>query len=323
MINKEKYAEFCRQEEKIPLFSHPWWLDLVCGNKNWEVILVEKQNQIIASFPYYIKLERNLRFKNITMPTLTQKLGPYIKYPTNQKFSSKLSYEKKIMQEIIEKLPQFDSFTVHFDYLYTNWLPFYWKDFKQTSRYTYLINDTGNLDNIVKNFDRNKKRNLKKGREAVTILYDLSPEDFTQYYEVCLQKKGEKLAYSDILLRQLIQESIIRNQGRIIYAIDKDKKIHGAIFFVWDQVAIYELVSAFDPDYGSSGASTLLVHDIIKDASNKNLIYDFEGSMIEGVEESFRQFGTAQVPYFQILKSNSKRHKIYQNLKELRNVFRN
>ena len=36
--------------------------------------------------------------------------------------------------------------------------------------------------------------------------------------------------------------------------------------------------------------------------SNKTQIYDFEGSMNENIESSFKEFGAEQVPYFRIIK---------------------
>ena len=140
MENKKRYILFCNEEINMPIFSIPWWLDAVCGPENWDVILVEKGDEIVASFPYYIK-KGKLGMTYITMPILTQKLGPYIKYPINQKYSSRLSYEKEVMLEIINRLPAFDYFNMHFDYRYLNWLPFYWRGFLQTTRYTYVIED--------------------------------------------------------------------------------------------------------------------------------------------------------------------------------------
>ena len=55
MTNKEKYSEFCQKEKNIPIFSKDWWLDAVCGENNWDVALVEKGGQIMASMPYYTK----------------------------------------------------------------------------------------------------------------------------------------------------------------------------------------------------------------------------------------------------------------------------
>ena len=81
-INKEKYHHFCQQEKDLPLFSHDWWLDTICGEKNWNLALVERDGKIIATFPYCFRKQFN--YKLINMPLLTQTMGPYIKYPESR-----------------------------------------------------------------------------------------------------------------------------------------------------------------------------------------------------------------------------------------------
>lgn len=55
MVNKITYRALCEKETTIPIFSKAWWLDAVVGEKNWEVIVHEKGNDVIASLPYVIK----------------------------------------------------------------------------------------------------------------------------------------------------------------------------------------------------------------------------------------------------------------------------
>ena len=107
MINKQKYIEFCIKES-VPIFSTNYWLDAVCGKDNWDVVFVEKDHKIVATMPYFKKKKMNLSM--IFMPTLTQTMGPYIKYPKNQKYERKLSYEKEIMTLLINQLPTVDFF---------------------------------------------------------------------------------------------------------------------------------------------------------------------------------------------------------------------
>ena len=321
-MNKQiQYVDFCKQELFIPVFSQPWWLDIVCGPENWDVILIEKGDQIIATFPYYMCKGR-LGMKYIMMPILTQKMGPYIKYPKGQKYTSKLSYEKEIMQEIIANLPEYDFFNVSFDYEYSNWLPFYWKGFKQTIRYTYVIEDISNIEKVVTEFDSKKRAHLRKGEKNVMIKYDLSPEKFITFYQVCLSKNGHVLSYPPKLFCDLCKAAYKNKQGRIVYAVDHENHIHGAIFYIWDNIAAYDLVTAFDPEYGNSGASTYLIYQLIKDSLEKCNTFDFEGSMIESVEESFRKFGTIQKSYFRIYKQNSRKSKLVQAIKDLLHAIR-
>ena len=52
MTKKELYRKFCADEESLPIFSKDWWLDAVCGD-DWDVCLVEKEGQILATLPYF------------------------------------------------------------------------------------------------------------------------------------------------------------------------------------------------------------------------------------------------------------------------------
>lgn len=323
--SKEKYLKFCDSEKKIPIFSQPWWLDTVCGENNWDIILIESGGEIVASFPFYFQTNNRFRFKQIEMPILTQKLGPYIKYPEKQSYASKLSYEKEIMEQIIHSLPNYDSLVVHFDYSYNNWLPFYWNGFQQTTRYTYVVEDLSNEENVFNSFASNKKTNIRKATKNVLVKYDLGCEDFIEFYMNALKKKNDNLSYPVSVLRNLITKAYSLSKGRIIYSVGKDNPndIYGAIFYVWDNDSIYSLVTAFDMTHGNVASSSLLFYQIMKDFKESGLKFDFEGSMIEPIERSYNKFGTKQVPYFRISKINSRKFKFFSFLSELKNAFRN
>lgn len=314
MTDKEKYIEFCSEEPNIPVFSRPWWLDAVCGADLWDVILIKRGNEIVASFPYYMK-RGNFGMRYITMPVLTQKLGPYIKYPQNQKYASRLSYEKEIMQDIINQLPAFDYFSVHFNYRYTNWLPFYWNNFQQTTRYTYLIEEISDPEYVLSCFEHSKRKNIKRAIKEVEIFYDLPCKDFYENHKMTLQKQGKVISYSYEVFEKIYRGGYENNAGRVIYCKDKEGHIHAALFVIWDAYSAFDLISTIDPSYRNSGAATLLVYEMIKFLSKEVKVFDFEGSMIEGVEDSFRKFGTVQKPYFRIYKQNTLKCKMFENIK--------
>ena len=320
MINKEKYREFCKKESGIPIFSKDWWLDSVCpDNKYWDVILIEKGGQIVASMPYIIGKKRS--FKTIEMPQLTQKLGPYIKYPDNQKYDTKLSYEKEIMTELINQLPDVAYFKQNFNYSITNWLPFYWKGFNQTTYYTYVIENTKDLQIIETNFSHAKRKNLNKCRNLLKIVFDIDAKSFYENHKMTLQKQGQKISYSFDLFNKIYNSAYNNNSAKTIAAFDENGNLNSALFIIWDKVSVYNLISTIDPDYRNNGSATLLVLEAIKIANKKGLKFDFEGSMLEGVENSFRQFGTVQKPYFQISKTNSKLYKLLSLGKEAINIL--
>ncbi len=120
-----------------------------------------------------------------------------------------------------------------------------------------------------------------------------------------LRQQGATIGYSFEVFRRMYDAAYANNAGRTIYAIDAEGNLHGALFNIWSGNVAYDLISTIDHRFRNSGAATLLVYEMIKYLSDKVKVYDFEGSMMEGVENSFRQFGTTQTPYMAISKDNS------------------
>ncbi|WP_241517571.1 methicillin resistance protein [Campylobacter blaseri] len=311
MTNKEKYREFCKKEKDIPIFSKDWWLDAVCGEDDWDVALVEKNNNIVASFPYRITYK--YIFKLIHMPTLTQQIGVHIKYPENQSYYKRISWENQLISELIDKLPKFDYFCQNIHSNNSNWLPFYWKGFNQTTRYTYRLYNIKDIEQIFNNFSHSRRKDIKKNQNKINVKFDL---DFNQFYE--LQKKMYKNVSFSKELFSKIYHSVYKNEsGRAIYAIDDEKNIHSALFIMWDSCCAYYILTCINPNFRNSGADSLLIYESIKYVSQFVDVFDFFGSMMEKVEPVRRSFGAVQVPYFTITKTNSKILKIRELIKEI------
>jgi hypothetical protein len=304
MTNREKYRVFCKESDLIPIFSKDWFLDAVCGMDNWDVVFVEKQKKIVASMPFYRK--KKALFTIITMPKHAQTMGVFLTYPKGQKYETKLSYEKKIMQELISKLPKVDYFNQTFHHTITNWLPFYWKGYRQTTNYTYIIEDLSNIETVFKNFSNGKRKDIEKAKNLVEVKFDLLAKEFYEHHKMTLKKQNAEISYSFEHFNQIYTSVYRYNSGRVLYAEDKSGNIHAGLLVVWDNKSGYNLITTFDPTFRNSGASALLIQETIRLIATKTDKFDFEGSMIESVEKSYRQFGAKQKPYFDITKVDSK-----------------
>jgi lipid II:glycine glycyltransferase (peptidoglycan interpeptide bridge formation enzyme) len=317
--NKVKYRKFCKEERNLPFFLHDWWLDAVCGPLNWNVCLIEKGNEIYGVLPFYIRKKSG--FTLLEMPQLTQHLGPYIKYPEGQKYYKKISWEKQVLSSLIDQLPKFDYFHHNFHYSITNWLPFYWKGFKSTLKYTYIIEDISKPEKIFNEFSHAKRKQIKKAlkNDLKIIKGKISPEEFYHLHQQELHHEGKKINYSLSFLKNIYTALTTHGKGDFFVAIDPNNKIHGALLIVWDHLSGYDLISAINPQYASSGASSLLIFKVIEFLSKIRIKqFDFEGSMIEGVENSFRQFATTQKSYITVYKINSKLIKLKKFLQDLK-----
>jgi hypothetical protein len=311
MDNKNIYKEFCKKEQNLPIYSKSWWLDAVCGKDNWDVAIVEKGGQIWATMPYFLKKE--FIFNVITMPPITQTMGPYIKYPANvKKISTKVAWDKKMMNQLIKQLPYFDVFNQNFYYDITNWLPFYWQGFNQYTRYTYIIEEKS-IEDAQRNFENDIRRRIKKANslnisvvksDNVDILYKLTKQTF--------DSKKEKTPYSYEFLKNLYEVVKENNSGHIYVAKDENENILYANLLIYDNNYVYYILGGTNPKVKDIGAIDKVLYESIKFAIENNKKFNFVGSMIESIEKYFRSYGAKQVPYFNVYKSNSKFWKVYQ-----------
>ena len=212
--SKALYRELCANEDLIPLFSKDWWLDAAVGSDRWDVALVFRDGKIIASMPYILKNRFGLQL--CTLPGLTQYLGPWIK-PSQAKYAKMLGQQKDIMIDLIEQLPRFDYFLQNWDYKQTNWLPFYWKGFQQTTNYTYVIDDMSSLDVVWSNFQEKIRTDIKKStnRHNLIFLDNPSIDDFIRLNKKVYKRKNVKSPYSERTFIKLDRACAQRNARKI------------------------------------------------------------------------------------------------------------
>ncbi len=302
MTNKERYRKLCATEQTIPLFSQDWWLDEVCGCKYWDVLLVLKGDNIVASMPVYIP-HKGI----ISMPCYTQTMGPWFsKQFEPDNYSKKLNHRQVCCKEFTEKLEQYPHFLQNFHSDITDWLPFYWAGYKQTTRYSYLLKNIGDKDQLWKNLSSNICRNIINARdkEGITVRKGIPTEDFMRINAQSYERQKLSVKGDPRLLRKLIARCRERNQGDLWGGYDDKGRLHAAVFIVWHPGCAYYLAGGGDPEFRSSGAYSLVLWEAIHFVSDKTDTFDFEGSMLAGVEHYFRKFGTMQTPYFTITRGN-------------------
>lgn len=294
---KQAYIDFCATQRDLPIYFQPWYLDSVCIDGEWDAAIATANKQVIGVLPYFLKHKSG--FQYITMPPFLKMLGPYLA-PSHRVLKKQHQYYKVL----IEALPRVAAFKQNFHPTCTNWLPFYWKAFQQTTYYTYQIDLTQSLTTITTQYNRNIKRNIKKAQAVVTIQSGLDPKKFYQINQQSFDRQAKRMPYSlDAFLKH--DQALAQQQARkIFYAVDAQQQIHGAAYLMWDQQTAYYHLSGDDPNHRKSGAGILLIHHAIAYAQTELgcITFDFEGSVIRSIEKIRLQFGATPVPYFFIQK---------------------
>lgn len=315
--NKLQYTQWCSECSAMPIFLQSWWMDAVCLPENWDVLLFVKNNKIIASLVYYLKIKNGFKF--IIQPPLTPLNGIWIEYSPQLTDNGKIHLEKEVINSFIVQLEQMKLayYDQNYSSYFKNWLPFYWNNYQQTTRYTYEITDITDANRCFEQFSYAKQKQIKKAeKNLIQTDFDLTGEEFYNYLENNFKTIGEKALYTKSLFLRLYDACKLQKQCFIVSGSGIDKKLHAALFIVFDKQKAYNLISTITPEYRSSGASSLVVWEAIKYSSEKVKAFDFEGSMDMNTENSFSQFGTIQVSYFRIKKYNSKIFKAITKLRK-------
>jgi hypothetical protein len=297
-MSKDLYRAFCKEEDSIPVFSRDWWLDAVCGD-DWDVLLYEKKGRVNAAMPLYVPC-RNI----ITMPHYTQTMGVWFAAgATDAKYPSLLEQRQAICKSFIDRIKSHKYFLQNFSHEFTDWLPFYWEGYSQTTRYTYVLHDIKDFEKILLGMSQQTRRNIKRAEErSITVRRGVDTDDFLKIQSLTFERQHKRNTQSSAVLRQIIDAARERGQGDIFGGYDKEGQLHAVAFVVWQNSSAYYIAGGGDPALRTSGAHSLVMWEAIKHVSQYTDTFDFEGSMIPGVERFFREFGATQTPYFMISK---------------------
>ncbi|MGN0187142.1 MAG: GNAT family N-acetyltransferase [Paludibacteraceae bacterium] len=298
MTNKERYVVWATEQDGLPIFLQPWWMDAVCTGKEWDVLLAENERgEIMGAMPYLIRKRLGMRY--IVMPQMTQLGGIWLA----PQYAEDQWQVTEICRMIAEQLDN-----LHLAYYYQQYAPkslcvepMQALGFKARERITYRINDLNDLDALISRFSKNKKRQLQKAL-SLHADYDMSPEDFYRFHAACLVEQRKTITYSRDFFLVLERKLHRLNQCAIIAIKDADNHTHAAAFLAWDNKLMYYLIPCYSLEFKNSGAGALLVLESIKLAREKQVRFDFEGSMVSSIANHYKQFGSEPCTYYSLEK---------------------
>lgn len=304
MNNKAKYSEFC-ERYYVPLMLRPFWLDAVCNENGWNVVLATNQGgEVMGSLVYHLASYRG--FPIIKMPPLTDYSGLWLHYRDNlEKKSSRYSFEKEVCNNLISQLPKTAFFYQQWHPAVTNWLPFFWQDFRQTTLYTYRL-DLKSESLLWENFNKTIRKNLRNLQSLLTVETVEEVDTLYALVQLTFARKGLEPPYSLDTLRKLDAALQKKSLRRIYLARNQSGQYCAGIYLVWDEQCAYSLISAADPQFRQLRATSLLQWQTLLDSIGKVSTFDLCGSILEPIEESLRAFGGELTPHYKITKPRNK-----------------
>lgn len=300
----DRYRNFCvNAPDDFPLFMHDWYLDAVCGDSAWSAATVESGGKTVAVMPYFLKKKWIWTF--VTMPLLSKFHGPYL-LPEYRTHDNETHFYAALLDQIPLKPA---SFFQDFNYTVTNWLPFYWRGFRQTTRYSYYLDLQQPETAIFQQIHKKYQAKIRKAETLVRVVDRLPAEaDIQLLHRMCslsFERQDAQLPLDFPFFERVVKALVAHDRCRCWIAEDVHAgEVHSAALLVYDRQSAYYLFSGDDARLRSSGSAVLLKWAAIRYAKNilQCPIFDFEGSMMPNIETGRRAFGARQRPYFRLQK---------------------
>ena len=278
------------------VFCSSWWLRAV---GNTQVLGCFENGRLVAGIPLYS--ERRFGLTLWRMPARCPAWGPVLA-PLDGKAVSKTSKETELLRVLAKHLSREKIFFHLFHRMSQNSLPFHWNGFRQSTRFTYVIEDLSNLDRVWEDFTHNIRGEIRKaeGRDL-----QVRPCDVADVFEAeakTFGRQNRRPSTSQAYLSNLYHVAAKHDSAACFAAVDGDMRIHAANMVVWDRRSTYFFAGGADPELRTSGATSLLVWKLIQFAAERSTAFDFCGSIVPSIERHFRAFGGRLVPCHAVMK---------------------
>ena len=277
-IDIDKYDNCIQNASNSRIYALSYYLDIVADN--WDA-LVLNDYEAVMPLPWRSKYF----IKYIYTPCWTQQLGVFS--------IPKLSTE--LVDQFIKAIPK--------KFLKTS---IYFNSESQPSSFVqkrdnYILDLNDSYSDICKNFNKNRKRIIVK---LNTLEHTLIKNDSLDNFSSTLKKKDSGLFINNTdkkILFRLISKSIKLNKGQVISVI-LDNSIEASFFITFHKKIITNLIPISTKKGKEKNLPTLVINHIIKTNQQTDKILDFEGSMIPGVAQFYKSFGSTLENYFQFTK---------------------
>lgn len=200
-------------------------------------------------------------------------------------------------------LPPHKSFMVQYSKDFTDWLPYYWQGYSQTTRYTYRIDLSPGIDVVRMAIRPDAMKKIRKAERDGLRCTSATVDDLLRLCRISMSRQEAK-GFAAETLQRLAEVAIERHAGEIVGCEDSEGRLLAAVFLAHDHNTAYTIASGQIREGQGRNAGAFALYEAIWRACEMEGIhtFDFEGSMLEGVEGFFRSFGGIQIPYFRLSK---------------------
>jgi len=269
------------------LFHEPWWLSAASGGKYTEVT-VERGGKLVGRFPFLSSFK--MGFRRLVMPPFTHVLGPIIDVGGG-KPDAQLRQCISIIHHLVKQLPPFDFFRQACPWSITSILAFQECGFEVRPQCNFQLDCRESLSSIWDRLNFKTRGHIRRAQTSHVVASVDNPHIFMSFYIENMKKanRSDRMMFDPF--PAVFSECRSRDCGEILAAYGPDGMPAAMVYLVWGSGIMYYLLSARNPDTGSTGAVNLLLWSAIERAHERGLMFDFDGLINSGQMRFLLGFG--------------------------------
>ena len=295
------WDDFVARTENGTIFQTAWW------HRAWGAKLVvyarkNEEGEIESGLAANITKVQGL--EGIRRGPVSPVNGPVFAFCKSGNRLSQNSCLRQELTEIVAALPRLSFVELIFSPEIIDVMPFLWDGFEPELLYTYVIprSESGRWrDNI----SARHRGCLKLARKEM-LRFGCKIEVDPPFAEVQALLRETAKAKGFVLPERADEwweEVLKRNAGRAYVVRDQQSRVLCATIMVWDSSSSYFVLAGMTAEARrKTHLNFLLVERMISDAHEMGLDFDFEGSVLPGVDRFFRGWGGELRTMIRVLK---------------------
>jgi len=278
-IDEEKWNACIHQSPNRQIYATSWHLDH--ATDVWDALVIGDYDYVM---PLPVKSKWGITY--VFQPLYCQQLGifPEPSHEIAQQFYAELTQRFRYFHtQINAHNPKIQmEQNIHF-----------------TARHNYILPLNMNYAGLFSGYSTNTKRNLKKaGKHQLSFAEGIRLEDYLEFkgQHLPVKLKAQQLAK----LKSIIAFGQYKGIGKIYGVYTPDNELCAAVYFCRYENRVTYMNAVSNARGKQFGAMTFLIDTFIQQNAGKNLVIDFEGSIIPGLARFYKGFGAYPETYFRL-----------------------
>jgi hypothetical protein len=279
-LDRAAWDEMIEESHNYSLFGQSWLWDAACAN--WHALVLD---DYMAGLVLPIKKKWGIQYAY--NPLFIRECGVY----------SRKKISPEIIQKFINAIPR-KLFSID---LFLN-------ETSGNSTFTQRVFQTLSLQHPIetlrKNYNENTRRNIRKAeKDDVLLSYGTNAATVTfMFLKYKLPEIKELKSSDEIMLRQMLQTAINRNQGFTASVMKGDECLASAGFIHHKDTLLYFKGSVSDTGR-QVGAMHFLMDQVLEKYATKFKVFDFGGSNQPEVARFYKGLGGIDNVYYRYHKN--------------------